>query len=171
MYIFHLEFRVRKMKVGPSEPPCRRGLQTAISCFGPKTAVVNVMVKRRGVRSRQVWIREMSANDPLMKHRKPQRRHPKPGLASRPGTSMKGTYLLVMRVSGVYRRHDSYSGFRTEPENRVGDAKGKGPSGEPMRPKVPMHWPGAHCFVVATRRGNTRGAKGAGHPRRDGVNG
>jgi len=92
---------VRKMKVGPSEPPCRRGLQTAISCFGPKTAVVNVMVKKRGVRSRQVWIREMSANDPLMKHRKPQRRHPKPGLASRPGTSMKGTYLLVMRVSGV----------------------------------------------------------------------
>jgi len=48
-----------------------------------------------------VWIREMSANDPLMKHRKPQRRHPKPGLASRPGTSMKGTYLLVMWVSGV----------------------------------------------------------------------
>src|SRR6266852_542722 len=38
---------VRKMKVGPSESPCRRRLQTAISCFGPKTAVVNVMVKRR----------------------------------------------------------------------------------------------------------------------------
>jgi hypothetical protein len=58
------------MKVGPSEPPCRRRLQTAISCFGPKTAVVNVMVKRRDRRSRHVWIREMSANDPLMKHRK-----------------------------------------------------------------------------------------------------
>jgi hypothetical protein len=27
---------VRKMKVGPSEPPCRRRLQTALSCFGPK---------------------------------------------------------------------------------------------------------------------------------------
>jgi hypothetical protein len=92
---------VRKMKVGPSEPPCRRRLQTAISCCGPKTAVVNVMVKRRGARSRHVWIREMSANDPLMKHRKPQRRHPKPGLAPRPGTSMKGTYLLAMRGSGV----------------------------------------------------------------------
>src|SRR5467141_994152 len=65
------------MKVDPSEPPCRRRLQTAISCFGPKTAVVNVMVKRRGVRSRHVWIREMSANDPLMKHRKAQGRHPK----------------------------------------------------------------------------------------------
>jgi hypothetical protein len=62
---------VRKMKVGPSESPCRRRLQTAISCCGPKAAVVNVMVKRRGARSRHVWIREMSENDPLMKHRKP----------------------------------------------------------------------------------------------------
>ncbi len=61
---------VRKMKVGPSEPPCRRRLQTAISCFGQKAAVVNVMVKRRDNRSRHVWIREMSANDPLIKRRK-----------------------------------------------------------------------------------------------------
>jgi hypothetical protein len=38
---------VREMKVDPSKPPCRRRLQTAISCFGPKAAVVNVMVKRR----------------------------------------------------------------------------------------------------------------------------
>ena len=27
---------VRKMKVGPSEPPCRGRLQTTLSCFGPK---------------------------------------------------------------------------------------------------------------------------------------
>ena len=39
---------VRKMKEGPSEPPCRRRLQTAMSCFGRKAAVVNVMVKGRG---------------------------------------------------------------------------------------------------------------------------
>jgi hypothetical protein len=58
------------MKVGPSEPPCRRRLQTALSCFGPKTAVVNVMVKRRDRRSRHVGIREISANDPPRKHRK-----------------------------------------------------------------------------------------------------
>ena len=38
---------VGEMKVGPSEPPCRRRLQTAISCFGPKAVVVNVMGKRR----------------------------------------------------------------------------------------------------------------------------
>jgi hypothetical protein len=29
------------------------------------------MVKRRDIRSRHVWIREMSANEPLTKHRKP----------------------------------------------------------------------------------------------------
>jgi hypothetical protein len=27
---------VRKMKEGPSEPPCRGRLQTAVSCFGQK---------------------------------------------------------------------------------------------------------------------------------------
>ena len=59
------------MKEGPSEPPCRRRLQTAISCFGLKAAVVNVMVKRRDVRSRHVGTRETSANEPtddLSKH-------------------------------------------------------------------------------------------------------
>ena len=38
---------IREMKVDPSEPSCRGRLQTAISCFGPMAAVVNVMVKRR----------------------------------------------------------------------------------------------------------------------------
>src|SRR5438874_7209829 len=31
------------------------------------------------------------------------------------------------------------------------------------RPKVPMRRLGADCFVVASKRGNARGAKGAGH--------
>jgi DNA-binding transcriptional LysR family regulator len=39
----------REMKEDPSEPPCRRRLQTAMSCFVRKGAVVNVMVKRRGL--------------------------------------------------------------------------------------------------------------------------
>ena len=88
---------------------------------------------------------------------------PNPGFPPCPGISMEVTYLLAMRGS-AYRRHDSYLGFRTELENRVGGAKGKGTSGRPMRPKVPTHRPGAHCFVVAKKRGNARGAKGAGHP-------
>jgi hypothetical protein len=83
---------------------------------------------------------------------------------------MEETYLLAMR-GPAYRRHDSYLGFRTELENRVGDAKGKGTSGRPTRPIVPTHRPGAHCFVVARKRGNSRGVKGAGHPRQEGVNG
>ena len=41
---------VREMEdVDPSEPSCRRGLQTAMSCFGTMAGVVNVMVKRRGL--------------------------------------------------------------------------------------------------------------------------
>ena len=41
---------------------------------------------------------------------------------------MAGTYLLAMRCP-VCRRRDSHLGFRTELENLVGDAKGKGASG------------------------------------------
>src|ERR1700693_6506601 len=95
---------------------------------------------------------------------------PKPGSPPCPGSSMEGTYLLAMR-GPAFRRHDSYTVFRTELENRVGDAKGKSTSGDPTRPKVPTHRSGAHCFVRAMRRSNVRGAKGAGHPRQDGVNG
>jgi hypothetical protein len=37
------------MKAGPSEPPCRRRLQTAMSCSDRNIAVVNViMVTRHG---------------------------------------------------------------------------------------------------------------------------
>ena len=39
---------------------------------------------------------------------------------------MEDTYLLAMR-GPAYRRHDSYPGFRTELENRVGDAKERKP--------------------------------------------
>jgi hypothetical protein len=61
----------------------------------------------------------------------------------------------------VYRRRDSHSGSLMELENLAGDAKGKGTSGENARPKVPMRRRGADCFV-AMKRGNARGAKGAG---------
>jgi len=74
------------------------------------------------------------------------------------------TYLLATRCP-VYRRHDSRSGSRTELENLSGDAKGKGTSSETARPKVPMRRAGADCSVVVMKRGNARGAKGAGHRR------
>src|SRR6266542_3605141 len=40
---------VRMMKVGPSEPLCKKRLQTAVSGLCRKTMVVNVTVKRRGL--------------------------------------------------------------------------------------------------------------------------
>jgi transposase len=40
---------VRMMKAGPSEPLCKRRLQTAVSGLCRKTVVVNVTVKRRGL--------------------------------------------------------------------------------------------------------------------------
>jgi hypothetical protein len=86
------------------------------------------------------------------------------------GISVEGTCLLAMRCP-AYRGHDSYPGFRTELENRVGDVKGKGSSAYHTRPKVPMHRSGAHCFVVAKKRGNARRAKGAGHSHRAGSTG
>src|SRR5215472_7459902 len=78
--------------------------------------------------------------------------------------SVAGTYLLATRCP-VYRRHDSHSGSRMELENLSDDAKGKGTSSEPARPKVPMRRTGADCSVIARKRGNARGAKGAGHQR------
>jgi len=118
-----------------------------------------------------MWGLERRAQANLwIKHRNRTRTTSKPELPACSGSSMAGTYLLAIRCP-VHRRRDSNSGFRMELENRAGDAKGKGTSGGPMRPKVPRHWPGTHCCVVARKRGNSRGVKGAGHPRRNGVNG
>ena len=94
---------------------------------------------------------------------------PKPEFPPCSGSSMADTYVLAMRCP-VFRRHDSYSGFRTELENLFGDAKGKGTSGGPARLNVLMRRPGSDCSIVVTKRSNARGAKGAGHPRWDRVN-
>ena len=124
------------------------------------------MVKRRGRRSRHVGIRETSANEPLLTYRNTTQTTSKPELVTCSGNNVAETYLLAT-WRPVYRRRDSSPGFRMELENLVGDATGKGASGRTTRPKVPKHRPGAHCSVVVGKRGNARGAKGAGHPRRD----
>src|SRR6516165_8565443 len=95
---------------------------------------------------------------------------PKPGSPPCPGSSMEDTYLPSMR-GPAFRRHDSYPGFRTELESLVGDDKGKSTSGRTTRLKVPMRQPESHCSIIARKRSNGRGAKGAGHPRQEGVNG
>src|SRR5215472_11514788 len=110
-------------------------------------------------------MREASVNESLMTHRNTLD-DIKTGERGRPGKSMADIYLLARRCP-VQRRRDSNPGFRTELENLVGDGKGKGTSGSPVRPNVPIRKSGADCSVVAWKRGNSRGAKGAGHPRRD----
>jgi hypothetical protein len=72
------------------------------------------------------------------------------GIHDWPGTSMEGTYLLIMRWP-VHRRRDFSSGFRMELENLISDVNGNGTSGGPARPKVRRRWPGADCSVVVTK--------------------
>jgi hypothetical protein len=78
---------------------------------------------------------------------------------------LAGNSLLVRdeknRCDSIYLNARPLSSI----ENLVCDGKGKGTSGSPVRPKVPTRKPGANGFVVARKRGNSRGAKGAGHPR------
>jgi hypothetical protein len=119
--------------------------------------------KRRDIRSRHVGIRETNANEPPITHRNTTRTTSEPELPARAGRSTEATYSLAVRCP-VSRGRDSSLGFRTELENLVCDGKGKGTSGSPVRPKVPMRKPGADCSVGALIRGNARGAKGAGHP-------
>jgi len=79
---------------------------------------------------------------------------------------MEETYLLAMRCP-VYRRRESIPGFRTELENLAGDGKGKAQADEPRGRKYRCAGAGADCSVVVLKRGNARGAKGAGHPHWD----
>jgi hypothetical protein len=149
------------MKVGPSEPPCRRRLQTARSCFGEKPRWGTFWLK--GVALDHVmWGSERRAKANLwVKHRNRTMGAPKPGHTLCLGNSMEGTCLLAMRCP-VQSRRESDPGFRTELENLVGSGKGKGSSGRTARLKVPMGQAGADCSVVAMRRGTARRAKGDG---------
>jgi hypothetical protein len=87
-----------------------------------------------------MWMREARVNQPLITHRNSSD-DIETGERLCPGNSMAATCLLAV-WRPVYRRRDSHSGFRAELENLVGDGKGK-----------------------VRKRGNARGAKGAGHLR------
>ena len=113
-----------------------------------------------------MWVKETSVNELLLRHRNRSSDDIKTGRPPRSGKSMAVTYLLAIRCP-VYRQRDFHLGFDTELENLIDGAKGKGASGSPARPKVPMHRSWTDCFVVAMKRGNSRGAKEAGHSRHD----
>src|SRR5450759_1794638 len=86
----------------------------------------------------------------------------KPGSSPCSGKGMEETYILAMRCP-VYRRRESIPGFRTELENLAVDGKGKAQAYEPRGRKYRCIGAGADCSVGAVKRGNARGAKGAGH--------
>jgi len=111
-------------------------------------------------------VKEASANELLMRHRNGSTDGIQTGAPPLSGRSMAVTYLLVMWCP-VYKQRDFHLGFDTELENLIGGGKGKGTSGSPARPKVPIRRSGTDCLVVAQKRGNTRRAKGAGHSRHD----
>jgi hypothetical protein len=82
-----------------------------------------------------------------------------------------GGCLRVPKRHPARRRRDSRPGSCMERENLHGDTKGKAQVATTARPKVPMRRIGADCSVVVMKRGNARGAKGAGHRRRIGSTG
>jgi hypothetical protein len=121
----------------------------------------------KGVRkSRHVRVREANASEPSMRLRNRSTDGIKTGAPPLSGKSMAETWLLAMRCPG-YRWRDSSFGSGPELENLFSGAKGKGASGGFARPKVPIRGTGADCPVVAMKRSNVRGAKGAGHSRHD----
>ena len=107
-------------------------------------------------------MRETSASEPLLTHRKEIRRRQNRRLAILPGRAWRASYLLSMRRP-VWRRRDSHSGFCTERENLIGDVREKAQAAQTVRPKVSMLPSGSDCSIVAMKRGNARGPKGAGH--------
>ena len=119
----------------------------------------------KGVRkSRHVGVRETNASEPLMRPRNRSTDGIKTGAPPLSGKSMAETWLLAMRCPG-YRWRDSSLGSGMELENLFGRDKGKGTCGSSARPKVPIRRAGADCPAVATKRGNARRVKGAGHSR------
>jgi hypothetical protein len=116
------------MRVDASEPPCRGWFQTAISCYGPRAVVVNVMVKRRGILITSSGDERGECKQTADDASKMYKMASKPGPQLCSGKSVADTYLLATRCP-VYRRRESHLGFRTELENLAGDGKGKGSSG------------------------------------------
>ena len=100
---------------------------------------------------RHVQVRETNASEPLMRPRNRFTDGIKTGAPPLSGKSMAETWLLAMRCPG-YRWRDSSLGSGAELESLFGGDKGKGTSGRPARPKVPIRWTGTDCPVVATKR-------------------
>ncbi len=116
------------------------------------TVVVNATEKARE-QLRHVLVRETNASELLQGPRNGTTDGIKTGAPPLSGNGMAGTYLLAMWCPG-YRWRDSNLGFDMELENLSDGDKGKGTSGGPARPKVPIGHTGADRPVVAVKRCN-----------------
>ena len=136
------------MKEGPSDSAIRSLIPNHRKLLRSKTVVVSVAGKvgtkipagmvERGERKRSAVSVEI-----------PQTMS-KPEVGTPSGIS-SGDVLILPERHPAYRRHEARLGFGTERENLAGDGKGKGTSGGPARPKVPMRRRGADCLVVVTK--------------------
>src|SRR6266567_9046726 len=109
-------------------------------------------------------MRETSVSEPPSKHRKRIRWHQNRSLHDAPGRAWRGpTYWPcgVRCAGGVTLILAFVRNVRTWPAM----PREKAQAAPTVRPKVPMRRRGADCLVVAMKRGNARGAKGAGHRR------
>src|ERR1700730_10349052 len=84
----------------------------------------------------------------------------KPGADPSSGISL-GDALRLPERHPACRRREAQPGSCMERQAAV--QREKAQVAQSARPKVPMLRLGAECFVVAVKRGNARGAKGAGH--------
>src|SRR5664279_1227672 len=111
-------------------------------------------------------MRETSASKPLLKHRN--------GLGDigtgvsvllreEYGGNLPTGHYGVRCIGGVTLIRAFVRNLRTRPTM----PREKAQAAETARPKVLMRRSGADCSVVVMKRGNTRGAKGAGHRRRE----
>ena len=89
----------QEMREGPSEPPCRRRLQTTLSCSVLRDRVVSVKEKSRQ-RSWQVWFREMSESEPPLRCRN-DKGGVKTGVISWSQDKRRGDLLTAYAASGI----------------------------------------------------------------------
>src|ERR1700738_4466823 len=104
------------MKAGPSEPPCRRRLQTTMSCFGQKPRWLTSWLKGVVLITSGMDERDERKRTSVEASKCFQTTS-KLGFHYHFRKSMAGTYQLAMRGPGD-RRGESSFGFRTAVENR-----------------------------------------------------
>src|SRR5215470_13107711 len=142
----------------------RRGRQSGADLKPPQAAVVKSHGGERcgnaGTRFQQARSREASASEPLQVSK---------GICD---VKTGGSPILRDQLGGclrlperhpAYRRREARPGFVRNVRTWPAMLREKTQAATTARSKVPMRRRGADCLVLAMKRGNARGAKGAGH--------